>query len=1076
MAASTTAPAGVDDESLFARALPRLLVVVVGIVALAGLSFTFALEDQFGRLGTPATLGDGARDHVGFGGLHDEPEVALRTWEGGVATLHELHPVTPPVLVRVHAVVALVVTVAMAGALVLVGLALSDREGRRRINLTVRGALVVAGVSAVGAQLLASLCEAALVANPGGDVDRFVGLFSVADAVRLGGLGAAIALVVGIAVRSGAVKDALWSLATAPASHKATLLASAVFAAPMVDGDLGAQSEDLLRRELSRDWYAWLASGGALVLAVLLIDQVRRSDGDPPVADPETVPWTHLALGGSALAAAGSLVYAFGGGVSLRVIGLLVLVLALATHRAAGRPDAEAARRLDRAALSGLEPQERRRPAPPTTRSAILAAAIAVPPGGIAILTGRLLAGEVAIQRSWVPLLVLEGVLLAIAAAGVVIVSSGTPLLRGAGPVVAKVLLAAVVGLGLASWSSPGIGTGFGRTMGTLAILLVALALVPALGVVLRPHARSRRPLAFVIAPRRTPVLAVVVVWFLLAATIGDAPWRDSSPHLVRTVERRADRHHGECADADLRAALEPAVPDGVEADGVAALRDRLCAWVVSRTAARDDAVGDDAPLPLILATASGGGVRAATWTELVLDCALLEGGAREGHRCGEAAPTTAADDAWPLLFSAGGASGGSVGLASATAQRLGGLRNGNEAPVDDWVRALATRDHVGPVATRLALVEGISGWSGIQPEDDRAEVLIDSWAERFGAIAPGLCPEDDLAGEDDDLTGEEVDEVGFVTLTFACPEQVPDLHLNGAVVATGQRFDSSALGRLVARGQADVPGGEPARDTDDVVTLRDVVCDGEGGGTATDVPFFDVAFASARFPFVTPSVHFPGPRGPDCPGETARSADVVDGGYRENSGAAPMLDVLRVLRGSLDAYAADRPAGYPPIHLVLVEIENGEGKGGEPPTTDPDAGSGGAGPRGLVETRRSYLAEPARVLGTKAQVVRRGDPDANARLVLREAVREAGGDVVRFALARHPGRALPLGWSLTGAIVDDMASIMRLCPNQRALARLASLIDGSSPPAPPPVCAAEGDRPAAGDWEGTVTSEVGGS
>ena len=1023
------------------------------VIAVAGYSFLRALEDQLGRLGSPGA----SPAHRSFAHLHGaHPEVALRTWNGGVATLAELTPVTPQVLIRVHAAVGVLVVVAAAATLVASAEALRNRATAHPPGVVVRGGLALAAAAAVVAQLVEALCEAALAnANAGGrilvrdDIARYAPWFDVTAAMKAGGLGLAAAMLVLVAVRTGAVRRAARALVAAPAAHKTTLLAGMVFASLVLDGDRGAQSEDLLRRELdARGLLSWAPNVIVLVVLLFLVDQVRRLDATPADRDAPARGW-QIAAAGGALAVVGVVVARTVGGASLAVLGALVLLYGVVTVLAERSAD-------DPTPLPSST-------STPSARSSLLAVAAALPPGGLAVLCGRLLAGEVAIQRSWVPLAVVEVGLLAVAAGAVLLLSRPRPLLARAvtGRVVAGLVLAVVAVVAAGSWGNPGLGSDVGRGAGTIAVLLFALALVPALGVVLRPVAhRLGRPAA-VRATARTPVVAIGVIWFLLAASVGgvieDA---DHSPHLVRTTERTTDVPGGPCGGlrseeaATVAAALGPAEAD--EPVGAAAARGRLCRWIVHNAGPASRIPGTGA-VPLLLVAASGGGVRAATWTATVLECLLLRGeGAAD--RCGSAGPGAEPDptDAWPLLFAAGGASGGSVGVASATAQRIAPLEDEDELrPDEDWLRRLATRDHVGPVVTRMALVEGPMGWTGWQPGIDRAEVLADSWSEPFGPIATDRCRR---------LGDRRIEDVGFISLAHACVDQVPALLLNGTVVATGQRFDGSPLGPLHRPGETLDPSGEHV--TDDPVALRDALCSDD------DVPFFDVAFASSRFPFVTPSVRFPGAGRDDCADGTVGAVDVVDGGYRENSGAGQVLDLVRALTPALGSYARDVPDGFRPVVPLLVEIENGEGKGDDGVVHDgatgavAEAAGPDVGPHGADADTRTGLAEPARVPLAAWNVHVRGRPDDGAREALRDAVALIeGGRTVRLALARHPGRALPLGWSLTDAIVDDMEVVMRLCPNQRALDSVWSAIEGTPVTTVPAACRPRGERPRAGRW-----------
>ncbi len=1056
----------------------RALGAVVALVVVAGYSFLRALEDQLGRLGTPG-VGNGYRPFSALRGK--APHTALWAWNDGTAALADFHPVTPQTLIRIHAGVALVVVVAAAAALVVSAELLRDRATANPPGVTIRAALGIAALVAVLAQIVESLCEVSLAAaNASGrlgtdDLGRYRPWFDATGPLKMGGLGIAALLLGLIAVRTEAVRRALRAFRAAPASHKLALLTSTVFAALLADGDLGAQSEDLLRRELADAvWYRWVILAAVLGLQVVLLRSLRHLDpaDAPPPKMASVRPW-HIRLVGAGLLGLGLVVLLTAGGSSLLVAGAIVLGYGLIAggRPGGGRVTPEVTAIDARLRVEAGRTQAELRQA----RSAIIALAGVLPSAGLAVLTGRLLTSEVATKDRWLALALVEGALLVTAAVAVLVLSGPDPTrpepprspVRPAGPLLATGVVVLVVVLTWGAWSDPRLGTGLGEGVGSIAVLLFGLCLVAAAGLLGRAVSRHLRPPDRVRPAARAPVVGLGFLWMAVAVSVGGmVEPADRSPHLVRTLDRpREVIPAGACGGLEsdeaeaVAAALVPEDPDPDEPAGTTRARARLCRWIVRNA-------GPDAPgtgsVPLVLVTASGGGVRAATWTATVMECLFLREGDRVDERCGGAGPVPSTErDAWPLVFAAGGASGGSVGLASATAQRVAPVEDEDEhAADDDWVHRLATHDHVAAVATRMALVEGPMAWTGWQPAIDRAEVLIDSWSEPFGPVADDACaapvapgappPERAADGVGAEVVGREVEEVGFVTLAHDCPDAVPALLLNGTVVATGQRFDGSPLGPLDRPGEA-VFDGDPDDDdgpvpTDDAVALLDAVC------SDRDVPLFDVAFASARFPLVTPSVRFPGVSKERCADGRVRAVDVVDGGYRENSGAGQILDLVQALQPSLEAYAADAPDGFRPVVPLLVEIDNGEdtadgsdgSRAGRTDAAEPVTPR--SGPRqGDDLTTWSELAEPSRVAQTEWQVRSRQDPEAGALDALRAAIRELDGTPFRLALVRHPGRALPLGWSLTDPIVDDMRRVMRLCANQEQLERIWEAIDGDS-------------------------------
>ena len=126
---------------------------------------------------------------------------------------------------------------------------------------------------------------------------------------------------------------------------------------------------------------------------------------------------------------------------------------------------------------------------------------------------------------------------------------------------------------------------------------------------------------------QRIPVLSLLLVWALLGAYLA----RASGFHDVRRVA--APGH-------EAAVAIEPEA--------------RFEDWL----AAQDD---DEDMVPLVMVTASGGGIRAAAWTATMLDCVFDLGAAGPSR---DDVPAPCPEAPFGRLFAANGASGGSVGIA----------------------------------------------------------------------------------------------------------------------------------------------------------------------------------------------------------------------------------------------------------------------------------------------------------------------------------------------------------------------------------------------------------------------------
>ena len=175
---------------------------------------------------------------------------------------------------------------------------------------------------------------------------------------------------------------------------------------------------------------------------------------------------------------------------------------------------------------------------------------------------------------------------------------------------------------------------------------------------------------------KRLPLLTLLVVWWVLTGLM-----TQPGLHAVPIAPReQVEAATGASRSApDLAAAFET--------------------WVRAQPELANGAEegSSQPPIPLVLISAHGGGIRAAFWTALVLDC--LVGRTRVSQPPTErpicATPRRSSDEirsAAGRVMLASGVSGGSVGLA-AYAQHM---RHGN--PVSDgWVRQTLGSDFASP-------------------------------------------------------------------------------------------------------------------------------------------------------------------------------------------------------------------------------------------------------------------------------------------------------------------------------------------------------------------------------------------
>ena len=178
----------------------------------------------------------------------------------------------------------------------------------------------------------------------------------------------------------------------------------------------------------------------------------------------------------------------------------------------------------------------------------------------------------------------------------------------------------------------------------------------------------------------------------------------------------------------------------------------------------------------------------------------------------------------------------------------------------------------------------------------DRAEVLERAWEHAW--------PSDSMMTK------------GFYTHQAAGDQ--PFLLLNGTNVENACRVLVSAIktqveadARFCSRdGELPAPVGQepPHDDAGSTIDLANQLC------ASCDIRFSTAALASARFPFVSPAG-----RVDDADGGT--TIDVVDGGYRDNSGATTLVDLWpSVAAATTETFG---PAGEC-VRPIFLQIDNG--------------------------------------------------------------------------------------------------------------------------------------------------------
>jgi hypothetical protein len=538
------------------------------------------------------------------------------------------------------------------------------------------------------------------------------------------------------------------------------------------------------------------------------------------------------------------------------------------------------------------------------------------------------------------------------------------PILVTVGIVCALAGLAVLIAVVVNPWST---GHGFG-TLGLVAAFFVGAATLGYLLIELSERFAAPQALA-ALRIERVPWFAFFLVWLVLAAVLDSS----GTYYDVRLLDSRG------------------AVPKESPVQAYEA-------W------AKANAHGK--AVPLLFVSTSGGGIRAAYWTAIVLEC-VLEGTGADACGDGQAAASKRAHRAF---FAASGISGGSLGLVTYDAHLA------NPRPGPDWPSQRLGGDYLAPtigwglfVDLPFALLRRDGG-------TDRAEVLERGWERSWGS--PSTLAD------------------GLIQRWRQRP--FPLLLLNGTKVQDGCRFETSVLDesiKLTRRSQnnetlvedclslrvferssdryvrpADRSGWALASSED----LVDYLCPNQ------DVRLSTAALMSARFPYVLSSGRLL-----KCDGSTA--ANLVDGGYFDTSAASPVVELWDRLRPLVDAENARNGTCVVPVFLQIDNHYAGE----------PAAGG---------RTRPWESSVPLQALGGA-----RNAREANARQAAALAFGSEGFGNVHDASAAtgvidrvahiypraHPGSKAPLGWTLSDASMDDLRRQLQTDANKLEIAKV---------------------------------------
>ena len=457
---------------------------------------------------------------------------------------------------------------------------------------------------------------------------------------------------------------------------------------------------------------------------------------------------------------------------------------------------------------------------------------------------------------------------------------------------------------------------------------------------------------------------------------------------------------------------------------------------------------------PVVIVGAQGGGIRAAVWTALVMECIFGPGPVvGSGDICAEggAEPdlrrlADAADDLVPV-FLASGASGGSVGLAAWSARRADLVQDRSSSATPRRIEGILDRDFVAPDVAGLLLNDlphTLLAWD----RTDRAAMLELAWEQAWynrqlpvldpsaRGLARGLRQTWDLTHANGTwttpvlaLNGISVEDgCRFLAsaVDFALPRQLPTdpTGIATAVDSTDDRPDDAAC-----RGVASPPG-----DAVDILPstneLIDYLCPAE------DVPLSTAAHLSARFPYVSPTGRIerrPCPSSDGLVAAPAVSYD-ADGGLFDNAGSGTAVDTWRAM---VPLAAATERATEGCLVPMFVQIDNSAGRATISSAADPR-------PNELFAPVGATLGQ----LSSREAYARAGAATAFGRPVSvgGQPVAIGGVDAVgpmwfRIVLFGQPGPEPPLGWTLAQETVDDMRSQLQAVPNQQQIRTLRRIL-----------------------------------
>jgi hypothetical protein len=461
-------------------------------------------------------------------------------------------------------------------------------------------------------------------------------------------------------------------------------------------------------------------------------------------------------------------------------------------------------------------------------------------------------------------------------------------------------------------------------------------------------------------------------------------------------------------------------------------------------------------PRPVVMVAAHGGGIRAAVWTALVMECVFGPGPVQRSEDvCAKGAtpptlPALAAAAREPLpMFLASGASGGSVGIAAWTARRADLATDGTASRTPMTIEQALGHDFVAPDVARL-LVGDIPRAFLAWDRPDRAEMLERAWESPWQrgdtgprGLARGLRDtwEATHLGSDwgtpvlalNSISVEDDCRFLASAVDFALPRQSTDPASLSLIASDDDRPNDAAC-RGIAKPDAEAVDILPSTNE-----LIDYLCDNE------DVPLSTAAHLSARFPYVSPTGRIERKVCDRGEGLVRRPAVsyTADGGFFDNAGAGTAVDTWRALAPLAAATERETGACVVPI---FVQIDNSAPAATVSSAADPRPNEVTApvnATLGQVGSRETYArAGAAAAFGPPVS--------AGGQPVQR---RSGPAETLWFRIALHgqPGPEPPLGWTLAPKTVEDMRAQLRTTSNREQITALREMVSNGGLTCSPP-------------------------